>query len=337
MMKWFFWPILFILSLIYGLVVCVRNFLFRNSILKTKKVDRPVICVGNISVGGSGKTALVLELLDLIPNLCVLTRGYKSQITRQKRYPAFVPNANEPKLYGDEPSLLKSKHPNSFIVIDPNRFRGAKYALEVHSNISGFVMDDGFQHRSLSKDFNIVLFDVDTYQKKPGLLPLGRFREPLSSLKRADLISVTKWAHLKPEYLNGLQTKLKKFCNTVELLDSKIVSVENNNDSKLTSGPVLLVSGLGQPDVFEQDLKRDFKNILILEHLKYPDHYNFERKDLEMLILKAQSLNCKIICSEKDYIKLASLNMDLDLIYYTRQKIVLSDNTKNMILNALQK
>lgn len=324
-------PLLFLLSLIYGCVVTTKNLLFNLGLKKTKRLSKPVISVGNISVGGSGKTALVLEILELYPDLCVLTRGYKSKATQTKQNPIFVDVTNRPEFFGDEPSLLKDKNPEALIVIDPNRHRGGEFTLKQNPNIQGFLMDDGFQHRILHRDLNVILFDMEAYHNKRGLLPLGHFREPFQSLKRADYVLMTKWNTYSEIQIEVLKQKISKYVSDVELLSTEIASLQNSALHKMNSKSVILFSGLGQPEIFQSDILRAFPDLKILKHKKYPDHYSYSSKDIQELLDLAKQNNSALLCSEKDYIKVRALDVPLDQIFWTVQKVQLSPGFRNKL------
>lgn len=332
-------PFLISLSLIYLLSVSIRNKIFDLKerglfFKKINKLDLPVISVGNISVGGSGKTAVVLEILKHNTSLCILTRGYKSQATQLKQNPVVVKTSLNPAYYGDEPSLIKEKVDEAYIILDPQRFRGGQYALSMFPKITGFLMDDGFQHRHLHRDLDIVLFDMEAYFQRWGLLPWGRFREPLGSLRRADYVLITKWGNYETQKVEHLQRMLKKYCQTVECLKTQIVNIETLHKQKISDGDtVFLFSGLGQPLVFEKDILRAYPSLKIKEHKKFPDHYVYTQKDIEELFIMAKAQNAKLICSEKDFIKIKALNIALDSLYVTSQQVELSEN----LLSTLQK
>lgn len=322
---------LYALSCVYAVINFCRDLLFKLGILKTHKLDHPVISVGNITVGGSGKTALVLEILRRWPDLCVLTRGYKSGITRSKKFPAVVSDSSNPNLYGDEPSLIKKKFPDTAVIIDPQRSRGATLALDQNLPVRGFLLDDGYQHRYLHRDLNILLLDVDNLIKKPHLIPLGRFRESLSAMKRADYILLTKWNHHGQRALSRITSLIEDYNIPFEFLESKITAVINHKNEPLTSENVVLITGLGQPMIFEKDFRKHHPQGLIHAHLKFSDHYKFKLKDLKKALKIAKQADCKIVCSEKDYVKLSAYGLDLDDLYYTVQSLELSKDLDNKI------
>ena len=334
-------PFLFILSLIFGLVVHIKNLGYKFAFFKIKKLAQPVISVGNISVGGSGKTAVVLKILEQWPELCVLTRGYKSQASQNKNSSVLVKDSDHPRLYGDEPSLIQKKNPNTMIVIDADRYRGANFAIQhaEHQNakITGFLLDDGFQYQKLFRDLNILLLDVEMYVNQPGLLPLGRFRENFSAVKRADHILLTKWQFHNQKVLDKLVAQIKKFNIDYDFLQTKISHVQNYKGVELNSEKVALVSGLGQPQVFAKDFAQAHPDVEIVKHFKYKDHHNYKTKDLDELLDFASVHHCDVVCSEKDYVKIQALKPGVDQIYYTTQELQIGESLTLKLQNLLKR
>ena len=183
--------LLFPFSVVYGAVVGVRNFLFNTGILASKSFEVPVFCVGNITAGGTGKTphteALIRELQKHFRVAC-LSRGYK------RRTSGFIlagENATAAEI-GDEPMQIRNKFPGILVAVDEKRSRGIENLLALPEAPEVIVLDDGFQHRRVRADKNIVLIDYTRPLSKDCLLPAGRLREPASALRRADYIVVTK-------------------------------------------------------------------------------------------------------------------------------------------------
>jgi tetraacyldisaccharide 4'-kinase len=217
------------------------------------------------------------------------------------------------------------------IVIDPNRFNGAQFALRLNSKITGFILDDGFQHQQLSRNLNILLLDVEMYFKQPGLLPLGRFRENFKAIKRADHILLTKWDFQSQKAIDQLVAKIKKHNIDYDFLESKIARVENHKGINLKSKKIILMSGLGQPSVFEKDFMKSYPDVKIIQHYKYKDHYNYTSEDIENILNLTNTNNCELVCSEKDYIKIQALELGLDQIYYTIQELQIGERLTSKI------
>ncbi|MBU1260970.1 MAG: tetraacyldisaccharide 4'-kinase, partial [Planctomycetes bacterium] len=171
--------VLFAVSLFYRFAVALRNILYNKSILKTVKVPAAVISIGNITTGGTGKTPLVAWLCNYFATknikTAVLTRGYR------------VKNS----AFADEPAMLAKAAPQAKVIVNPDRIAGAEKAISQH-NAKLLIMDDGFQHRKLARDVNIVAIDATEPFGYEKLLPAGLLREPLGSLKRADAVVITR-------------------------------------------------------------------------------------------------------------------------------------------------
>lgn len=318
-------------SLFYFFIIIFRNYLFDIQVLKIRKINTPVISIGNISLGGSGKTPLVLELMTHFKNPWILTRGYKSKVTTNKLYPQIVSRFST-ELYGDEPTLIASKLIQGHVVIDPNRYRGAKFALEKSLDVDVFILDDGFQHRQLHRDLDVVVFDLDTFVNSflfryPNpifmCLPFGRYREPLSSLKRADYIFISKWAHLKLNLVEEAVSLITKENSKVFYLKTEIVDLKNIDGQTLSKGNVFLFSGLGNPKVFEEDLKRQFPGLNIIAHKVFKDHHAYSLQELNELLDLSNKNKIPLVCTEKDFIKIKRFKSDTDLsqLYYACQSL----------------
>ncbi|MDO4802473.1 MAG: tetraacyldisaccharide 4'-kinase, partial [Prevotellaceae bacterium] len=182
----------------YGLAVFLRNELFDLGILKSQEFDIPIIGVGNITVGGTGKTPCVEYLIRLLKDDCkvaVLSRGYKR---KTKGY--VLANDNTPATdIGDEAFQIKQKFPEVIVAVDEKRVDGIKHLLQLNPKPDVVILDDCYQHRYVKPGINILLMDYNNMPDKDKLLPAGRLREPVSSRIRADIIIVTKCpADLKP-------------------------------------------------------------------------------------------------------------------------------------------
>lgn len=333
------------ISLVYFRLMRFRNALFDQKVLKSRKLPIKVLSIGNISVGGSGKTAVVMEILKEIPSLSVLTRGYGSKVLTKKQYPCFVEspvgrNQQESfidaQTFGDEPALIKNKFKDTPVVIDPDRFRGGLFALRTFPELKGFVLDDGFQHRYLHRDLDVVLISLDDFSlKNIKALPYGRYREDLEALKRADCLLLTKWENVESQTLEKWIMVLKTYCLKVYKVNSVISRIANEHNQDIQSDRVIVFSGLGEPAFFEKEIRRYFPKLQIIEHVKFKDHYQYQGKDINSLLDRAQKLNATLICSEKDFVKLKSMLTpeNLTQFYYTRHGVSLDSHFKMEIKN----
>jgi len=293
----------------YWLGIAVRNWFFDIGVLKSEKLNVPVISVGNISAGGVGKTPFVemlIKRLKISHKLAVVSRGYN----RRTRGTIVVSDGrgklSSVENSGDEPIQLAHKYPDLMVIVDENRVRGARKAIELGAKM--ILLDDAFQHRYLHRDLNIVLLTAEEILKGDLLLPAGNRREPLTSLKRADLIAVTRCADIK-EYERtcgvgrecnslpiktptiGLKTKLKAF---KRVSSNKIVKAE-----KLKNKNVIAFSGIGNPKSFEDLMTK--ASVKVVKHIAFSDHHWFMDDDIKMIINAKKETNADfIITTEKD-------------------------------------
>ena len=193
-------PALLPFSPFYGMVVRIRNLLFDINILRSTRFNIPVISVGNITVGGTGKTPHVEYLVQLLRNdykLAVLSRGYKRK-TNQFILASKSSGITE---IGDEPKQIKLKFPGVYVAVDSNRVRGIRTLMQSIHNLDMVILDDAYQHRYVKAGLSILLIDYNRPIFKDMLLPAGNLREPRNNLNRADIIIVTKC----PEILTSSQ------------------------------------------------------------------------------------------------------------------------------------
>ena len=203
-------PLLYPLSWLYGLGVGLRNFLFDQGVLKQQAYPIPLICVGNITVGGTGKTPHVELLISILREqrrIAVISRGYKRK-SRGLKDVTLTSTADE---VGDEPKQIKQKYPEVRFVVDGNRRRAMAYllALPEAERPDVVLLDDGFQHRYVHPSFSILLIDAQRELHDDELLPLGGLREPATARYRADCIILTKCPHnMRPITLRIMQRNL---------------------------------------------------------------------------------------------------------------------------------
>lgn len=303
--------ILFILSLIYDFFSKVRNFLFDKQILKTYKSSIPVICVGNLTVGGNGKTPLCILLAKKYAHLnpVILSRGY-----RAKNSGVIVVNDSHTATeVGDEAKMIFDA--GFLVVIAPSRISGAKW-IEKHKLGKLIILDDGFQHRYLERDLNLVLIDCSSRKavfnfKLGHLLPLGRFRESKrTGFGRADAVILSSRSKsevkVKSEDL-GIPSNIPVFHS--KIIKTKIFPTIDKTKS------FVAVCAIANPTGFFKVLGE--LDLNILEYYTKGDHYSFTKNDIEKI--KARFPDAEIICTEKDAVKLRplinvySLQIEVDL------------------------
>ncbi|MGL5123902.1 MAG: tetraacyldisaccharide 4'-kinase [Fusobacteriaceae bacterium] len=326
-----------ILAFIYYLITSVRNKLYDKEILKIREVSEvKIICIGNITVGGTGKTPgvqfFVKKLQKMGKKVAVVSRGYKG---KRKKDPFLVSDGRKifatPKESGDEPFIhaLNLKVP---IVVSKNRYKGCVF-VKKHFDIDTIVLDDGFQHRKLKRNIDITLIDATNPFGWGALLPKGTLREDFrKACKRTTEFIITKADLVSEREVE----KIKRFLKQKE---SKPVSIARHGVTSLcdikgnakplfwVSGKrVLLFSGLANPFNFEKTVIS--LNPKYIERIDFIDHHNFKNQDLEMIKERAKKMKAEfIITTEKDFVKLPK-NLNLENIYVLKIEFtMLEDNS----------
>jgi len=296
------------LSWFYGLGVQFRNTLFETGFLKSKTFTMPVISVGNITVGGTGKTPHVEYLIRLLQEhsrVAVLSRGYK----RKSHGFQIADESSTARTIGDEPFQMKQKFPKAIVAVDKDRVHGIETLNQQYQDIDVILLDDAFQHRYVKPGINILLVDYHRLIIYDTLLPAGRLREPLTGKNRADIVIITKCPKdLKPmEYrvitkAMDLYPYQQIFFTTLEY--GALTPVFEEADSqvsleKLKGHHVLLLTGIASPRQMQEDLT---PKVSKLSMLSFPDHHAFSQKDFEQISSEFACLpspKC-IITTEKD-------------------------------------
>ena len=296
------------LSWLYGCGVFIRNFLFDVGVLKSQSFTVPVISVGNITVGGTGKTPHVEYLINLLRNefhVAVLSRGYK----RKSKGFILADASSTAKRIGDEPYQMKKKYPHIDVAVDKDRVHGIQELTERHDDIDVVLLDDAFQHCYVKPGVNILLVDYHRLIIYDTLIPAGRLREPLSGKNRADIVIITKCPNtLKPMEFRVLTKAMGLFpyqhlyFTTLEY-DALHPLFTNRGTRELSDlkpdEHVLLLTGIAQPRQLTEDLAPYASQ---LTPLTFPDHHNFKRKDIQLIndtFAAMPSPKC-IITTEKD-------------------------------------
>ena len=282
------------LSWLYGLGVGIRNLLFEMGVLKSRSFSTPVISVGNITVGGTGKTPHVEYLIRLLKdhmNVAVLSRGYK-----RKSKGFVLSDENTPmQMIGDEPYQMKQKFPGITVAVDRKRTRGIDNLTSDESglDIDVVLLDDAFQHRYVKPGINILLVDYHRLVIYDCLLPAGRLREPVKAKDRADIVIVTKCPKdLKPMEFRVITKAMnlypyqQLFFSTLEYDAPRPVIQNEPNMAVLDSlkaikgRNILLLTGIASPEQLMHDLQEYQSQIT---PLTFGDHHNFSRKDIDTI------------------------------------------------------
>ena len=288
------------LSWLYGLGVSIRNLMFDVGMLKSKSFPIPVICVGNITAGGTGKTPhteYLIKLLSKKYQIGVLSRGYK----RESQGYILATNQTPMLDIGDEPYQMKHKFPQIHMAVDKDRCHGITELMRanVQPSTEVVILDDAYQHRYVKPGLYILLMDYHRLIYFDKLLPAGRLRESMAGRMRADIIIVTKCPRqITPMERRGIEMSLKLaswqkvFFTTYHYRDW-FKDVGNNP---------LLVTGIASPEQMEYDLQ---KLIPKFEMMSFPDHHNFTQQDIENI--RAKAAGRTILTTEKDATRLKGL------------------------------
>lgn len=305
--------------LIYLFIVTIRNYLYDIKIFKAIKLPSKIISVGNITIGGTGKTPVVIAIAKFLQqqnkSVAILSRGYGRKSTGTQLVTDGKTNPANWETVGDEPMLMAKHLSDIPVVVDENRVRGGKYLLnKFHPEI--IILDDGFQHRKIYRDVDIVLINSNMSNFVNRIFGFGNFRESWKSLKRAHLIFLTKSDYVAPS--KKLQAKLKTIglplfkTNLIPssyLLDSKNNKVEIEYFSGKTA---LLFSGIGDPESFTKTVQN--LNIRILDSINFKDHKNYSKSDIKRIRNKYIKTGADVILTtEKDFLKIG----ETDLPIYT--------------------
>ncbi len=343
-----------ILSFFYGAIVSFRNELFNLKILPSHEFDIPVISIGNITVGGTGKTPhteYIANLLKKSFKVATLSRGYK----RKTRGFNLVEPTSKVSQVGDEPLQIKNKFNELTVAVDANRVRGIKQLLELPNKPDVILLDDAFQHRYVTAGINILLTDYNRLITTDSLLPYGRLRESASNKSRATIIIVTKCpAELKPidERIITKELEIRPY---QDLFFSKIEygpllpvfdkDVKSATIELIEGLAVLLVTGIANSAPLKSYLTHDTHDI---QEINFPDHHQYTAKDIEKVKTRFESIttsNKIIITTEKDMIRLRDMDALPDAIrknlYYIPLTISFLNNAgkdfDRKILNYVRK
>lgn len=337
-------------TFIYALIIKARNFCFDKGIFQITKVNAFILSVGNLTVGGSGKTPTVIFLAELMKRnnirAGILSRGYR----RSSHGYLFVSDGNKIKTTvdecGDEMYLisLETKLPTA---VSERRVDGAKKLIR-DANVEVIILDDAFQHRWLYRDIDIVIFDQRFLNKveqiEQRMLPLGIMREPFTSLKRADIIIINrKFSDKTPipkKLINYFKEKkifygYYKACGIYDVKTHKEFSLEDFKGQKS-----LVVCGIARPYSFLSILENN--SIDITNKMLFPDHKNYSLKEIQSIRKKFYDTNAySVLTTQKDAVKLTKFSKDLDDIdiYYLKIELKLEGQEmfEEFILNTLNK
>ncbi len=340
---------------IYCLGLGIHKNLYNKKILPIHKLPKPVICVGNLTLGGSGKTPVVQELLKIFINSkykpVLLTRGYKRK--EQSAENLLVSDCKKilcsPEKAGDEPFQIALNNPGVPVAVGADRYKSARMVLKNY-NPDLFILDDGFQHWQLKKDFNIICISASENFQKSRMLPAGNRREPFSAVKRGDLIIITN-AEPENNYQN-LIIFIKKIYSGIPILLSRheikyFIPVSNIMDfnkgisdwgklspAEMEGKTILAFSGIANNNNFFTCLKR--LGINVIKTISYMDHYSYTEKDIKNILSAALSDKIDlVITTEKDAVKISRIKESVSSeipIYFSKLNLAFHDKKDSQTL-----
>lgn len=322
--------LLFPFAIVYGWITSIRNFLYDKGVLKSYSFDIPVIAVGNLSVGGTGKTPQIEYLIRLLsPNykIATLSRGYKR---KSDGYVLADASATAESL-GDEPFQMHQKFPDIKVAVDADRKNGIENLLKLEEKPDVILLDDAFQHRKVKAGFYILLSAYDDLFFNDFMLPTGNLRESRSGAKRANVIIITKCPKsLSIEEQESIKSKIKLdvpiFFSFIDY-DTRVYNKnEEINVSEIIEKDKVIIAGIAKPEPFIDFIKKENDVIMI-----YPDHHHFVNNEINSI--KENSFGKIIITTEKDYVRLNSQN--LNNLYYLpiKSTFLINDQTFNGLIN----
>jgi len=316
-----------LVSLLYLFAIQGRSCFYKTGILKVKKLPCPVISVGNLTLGGTGKTPVVAYIARFFSdkglNPVVLSRGYG----RSVRTPIAIVSDGKnillnPEEAGDEPYLLAENHPSLPILVGKNRYQsGIKAIKEFNPDV--LILDDGFQHLSLARDLDIVLINNSKPVVNDHIFPSGPFREPVSALQRSDVVLYTHSDESTGDGFENISVKkdglrLKAshdFENISRMKDKKIKLPEELNKKKIA-----IFCGIGEPGSFRKRIEQYGGEVVYFE--TYPDHYVYNAEDIEFIRQRARKLKAELILTtQKDEVKIKWIAPAVPFIWVVRLKI----------------
>lgn len=299
------------IAFVYKLVVQIRHKLFDWNVLHSEEFDIPIVCVGNITVGGTGKTPVAEFLISHFSreyNVALLSRGYR------RRTKGFVEASVDSSFLsvGDEPKQIKLKFPDIVVAVCEKRVEGIRRIRELHPEVNMIILDDGFQHRYVEPWVNIVLMDYSRPVYRDTFLPVGTLRDTPGQLHRAHFIIVTKC----PENMNALEARLvNSYLGLFPYQSLYFTSINRGaimpifpdaGQRRIPDGaPVIAMAGIGNPEPFVASLADKYD---VVDQLIYSDHHPYRMRDLDKMkkTLEAAPDGTIIVTTEKDAVKLTN-------------------------------
>lgn len=340
----FFRFLLFPIAVLYGIVVLIRNLLYDIGILPSKKFNIPIISIGNLSVGGTGKSPMTEYLIRLLHSEfhpAVISRGYKRHSSG-----FFIAKQDSTSFdVGDEPLQFKKKFPHTIVSVDENRRHGIEKLISTYPDLKVVLMDDAFQHRKVEAGLNILLTEYNRMYYNDYILPVGYLREWRSAKKRADIIVVTKCPdNMQPVEKRIITKKVNcsshqqlffshtKYNNPIPVFPA--VSTNQDLAQKGKWDTIILFTGISSPRVFKKYLQTKANNVI---SIFYPDHHEYTLVEINKLVEVFKGVkgeNKIILTTEKDAMRLDKKGiveiLDKLPIYYIPIEMTFDEHEKKV-------
>lgn len=331
------------LGFVYASLMKLRFFLYKKNIFSSTTFEVPVLSVGNLTMGGSGKTPMVIYIGNLLKRKGykpgIVSRGYKGKSNKNVNIvsdgTSILMNSIEA---GDEPRLIAETLPNTVVLTGKKRIYPCSYAVE-SLGCDALILDDGFQHLKVDRDIDLVLFNAADLYKHMHVFPGGLLREPFSALQRSSCFIITNTNSSNKGCVDSFSTFLKESFPTIPVFLSKYIP-DHFKDRFDTVYPleyvqtkVLCFSGIASPHRFTNVINE--LNIETTNSIVFPDHAQYTQKDVNKLEKEAMETGAKfLLTTEKDMVKLKEFQFSLD-VYALSMKLVLDKEFDSFVINSL--
>lgn len=326
----------------YDILSELKNKFYEKNMVKKIKLKTPVISIGNLSVGGTGKTpcvqyiALALLKKGSFKKICIVSRSYKALLKSPQK--VELSKSKSAQFYGDESCLLQKNLPQCSVWSGPKKYQTA-LAAEETENPDLIIIDDGFSHRRLDRQFDLVLIDASVPLSEFQTLPVGRLRESLSHLQRAHAILITKSNLVNDEKIKKIMDLILKQKNIAKANIYLAEGISDLNTLESQKDDLFVFCGLGKPESFKASLTK--LGFLIVHFQIFSDHYSYTNKDLNQLaqafkIAKEKNSRLKLVTTSKDLVKINSHPI-LDDLYAVDYHLKIADNEEGSLIEKISR
>ena len=333
-----FLPLLILISWLYGLIIWIRNSFFNIGFFISESFDTPIISVGNITTGGTGKTPMVIYLAKLLDRSGrkpgIVSRGYG----RNSRGLIMVHDGNslltDVDRAGDEPYLMGKELNTIPIIVSENRIVGIRKLLD-NSSVDIIILDDAFQHRKVKRNIDVVMISAYDKLGEYHLLPWGKLREPLSSLKRAQCVIYTKTKQLQNLPLHNILNPYLKNYPTVSIIEPVLMKMDETGYHKVVpiDEPVFAFCGIGNPNSFIQAVKE--VGLKIVGKRIFQDHQKYKHQVLQDLSARIKDSNCgAVVTTEKDMVKIPEIFLKKFIFYVIKINLIFENDSE--VINLIK-